>query len=86
MLYYVESGVPGAWADPDNILSTVVDPEPGQPFEAQAVDVNRDGESCSTYYYSLFWRVEGVTQATISQIKKIHFYCSIKQGKQQLWM
>ena len=44
MLYYVEAGVAGAWADPNNIQSTVVDAEPGTPFEAQAMDINLDGE------------------------------------------
>ena len=44
MLYYVEAGVPGAWADPGNIQSVVVDESPGTPFEARAVDLNLDGE------------------------------------------
>ena len=44
MLYYVEAGVPGAWADPGNIQSVVVDEAPGTPFEARAVDLNLDGE------------------------------------------
>ncbi len=43
MLYYVPAGVPGAWADPSNIMSTVIDDALGQPFEASAVDINNDG-------------------------------------------
>ena len=36
MLYYVED-VPGAWADPANIQSTIIDENPGTPFEAHIV-------------------------------------------------
>ena len=43
MLYYVEN-LPGAWADPANIQSAVVDAAPGQPFEARFDDVNNDGK------------------------------------------
>ena len=46
MLYYVKD-VPGAWADPANIQSVVIDDKPGQPFEAHAVDLNLDGKSNS---------------------------------------
>jgi len=42
MLYYVEN-IPGAWADPENIKSVVVDAAPGQPFEAHFADLNNDG-------------------------------------------
>ena len=42
MLYYVEDA-PGAWADPENIRSVVVDDTQGIPFECHAVDLNMDG-------------------------------------------
>ena len=42
MLYYVEN-VPGAWSNPANIKSVVIDDEVGQIFEAVALDVNLDG-------------------------------------------
>jgi len=42
MLYYVPN-VPGAWANPANIQSIVVDAAPGQPFEARFDDINNDG-------------------------------------------
>jgi len=41
-LYYVEN-TPGAWAQPQNIKTVVVDAEPGQPFECHMVDLNNDG-------------------------------------------
>ena len=43
MLYYVEN-TPGAWSDPSNIRSVVVDAAPGQPFEARFGDANNDGK------------------------------------------
>eukprot|EP00095_Tigriopus_kingsejongensis_P007119 maker-scaffold303_size215788-snap-gene-1.16 protein:Tk07119 transcript:maker-scaffold303_size215788-snap-gene-1.16-mRNA-1 annotation:"hypothetical protein DAPPUDRAFT_229131" len=43
MLYYVED-VPGAWSDPANIQSVVVDEKPGVPFEAHFFDLNNDGK------------------------------------------
>merc|ERR1712215_134748 len=42
MLYYVVNE-PGAWANPLNIKSMVVDAAPGQPFEAHFADLNNDG-------------------------------------------
>jgi hypothetical protein len=42
MLYYVQD-IPGAWMNPDNIMSVVIDDTPGVIFEANAVDVNTDG-------------------------------------------
>lgn len=48
MLYYVED-TPGAWADPANIQSVVVDDAPGQPFECHAVDLNLDGKHHGLY-------------------------------------
>lgn len=42
MLYYVPNQ-PGMWANPKNIQSMVVDPAPGQPFEARFADLNNDG-------------------------------------------
>jgi len=42
MLYYVEN-TPGAWANPANIQSLVIDDNPGQPFEARFDDLNNDG-------------------------------------------
>jgi len=42
MLYYVINE-PGAWAEPSNIQSMVVDAAPGQPFEAHFADLNNDG-------------------------------------------
>merc|ERR1711892_64411 len=42
MLYYVPNEV-GAWANPANIQSIVVDDAPGQPFEARFADLNNDG-------------------------------------------
>ena len=44
MLYYVPADTPGAWADPANIQSTVIDDAPGTPFEARAFDLNLDGK------------------------------------------
>lgn len=44
MLYYVQDE-PGAWSNPDNIGSVVIDAECGTPFEANAYDINADGES-----------------------------------------
>jgi len=43
MLYYVWDK-PGAWSDPANIQSVVVDPYCGVPFEANAYDINADGK------------------------------------------
>ena len=43
MIYYVEN-LPGAWGQHGNIKSVVVDPSPGQPFEARFADVNNDGK------------------------------------------
>jgi len=43
MLYFVENQ-PGAWAQPENIRSVVVDGAPGQPFECHMVDLNNDGK------------------------------------------
>ena len=48
MLYYVWDK-PGAWSDPANIQSVVVDPYCGVPFEANAYDINADGK----YNYQL---------------------------------
>ena len=42
VIYYVEN-TPGAWAQPRNIKSIVVDEAPGQPFEAHWADLNNDG-------------------------------------------
>jgi hypothetical protein len=42
VIYFVED-VPGAWADPANIRSNVVDDTQGVPFEASFVDLNLDG-------------------------------------------
>ncbi len=43
MLYYVEKAT-GAWANPVNIRSTIVDPAVGTPFEAKFYDLNLDGK------------------------------------------
>lgn len=43
MLYFVEN-TPGAWANPANIKSVVVDDAPGQPFECHMADLNADGK------------------------------------------
>ena len=42
MMYYVWDK-PGAWSDPANIQSVVIDPDCGVPFEANAYDINADG-------------------------------------------
>ena len=44
MLYYVEDN-PGAWSEPSNIRSVVIDAECGTPFEGNAYDLNADGKS-----------------------------------------
>ena len=43
MLYYVED-VPGAWTDPQNIRTVLVDDECGAAFEANGYDLNTDGD------------------------------------------
>ncbi len=43
MIYYVED-LPGAWSRPENIKSVVIDEQCGTPFEANAYDINADGE------------------------------------------
>ncbi|TRY79643.1 hypothetical protein TCAL_12605 [Tigriopus californicus] len=43
MLYYVEDA-PGAWSDPANIQSVIIDEKPGVPFEAHFYDLNNDGK------------------------------------------
>ena len=50
MIYYVPAGVPGAWADPANIQSNVVDPGSGTPFHAWAYDLNMDGKITKTMF------------------------------------
>ena len=42
MLYYVWDK-PGAWSDPANIQSVVIEPDCGTIFEANAYDINADG-------------------------------------------
>ena len=51
MIYFVPAGVPGAWADPANIQSNVVDTGSGTPFLAWAYDLNMDGNA-SFYHLS----------------------------------
>ena len=43
MLYFVED-YPGSWSDPSNIRSVEIDADCGQPFEANAYDLNADGK------------------------------------------
>jgi len=43
MLYYVWDK-PGAWSDPANIQSVVIEPDCGTIFEANAYDINADGK------------------------------------------
>lgn len=43
-MYYVEDE-PGAWSNSNNIQSVVIDDECGTPFEANAYDINSDGET-----------------------------------------
>ena len=42
MLYYVWDK-PGAWSNPANIQSVVIEPDCGTIFEANAYDINADG-------------------------------------------
>ena len=44
MLYYVED-TPGAWSNPSNIQSVLIDDQCGQPFEANGYDLNTDGNT-----------------------------------------
>ena len=47
MLYYVEKK-PGAWANPDNVMSTIIDETQGAIFEVSWADLNMDGEDYSS--------------------------------------
>ena len=44
VIYFVED-VPGAWMDPANIQTNVIDDDPGVPFQAAFMDINLDGKN-----------------------------------------
>lgn len=56
MLYYVED-VPGAWADPANIKSVIIDEKPGVPFEAHFYDLNNDGKNQRLHSFQCILRL-----------------------------
>ena len=68
MLYYVWDK-PGAWSDPANIQSVVIEPDCGTIFEANAYDINADGKE-NQIIHRLFIVITMYCQASSSQFNQ----------------